>query len=133
MIEVGVPDFVLALCLAGFVLLMLVLALLARRRTPVSTDAKLDALDRRLGAAEKKWADTDHDVRSIKMVVGNLPTKENINAIAIQVAESKGKMEGMQATLHSQTKSLDRIEDFLMKTSADAIVAGSKANSGEKA
>lgn len=129
------PDPWLAFAVAVFVLAVLALALFARRdkRPAASTDAKLDAMDRRLEAAEKKWTETDHDVRGIKMIVGNLPTKDNINAIAVQVAESRGKMEGLQTTLHHQTKSLDRIEEFLTKVSADAIVAGQKANNGEKA
>lgn len=132
--DATLSDPWLALAVAVFVLAVLALALFSRREKhpAASTDAKLDALATRLGAAEAKWAETDHDVRNIRLVVGNLPTKESINAIAVQVAESRGKMDGMQATLQSQTKSLDRIEDWLMKTSAEAIVGG-KMIGGEKA
>lgn len=137
MSEATMSDPWLAVVVALFVLAFLGLALVIRRekRPAASTDAKLDALDRRLGAAEKSWSDTEHDVRGMRMVVNNLPTKESMNLIAVQVAESRGKMDGMQATLQSQTKSLDRIEDWLMKTSAEAIVGAKalKPNNGDEA
>lgn len=117
-------DLWLALAVGGFVMLVMVIAVLARRepRPAPSTDAKLDAIDRRLKTAEDKLATADHDLRNIRAVVGNLPTKESIHAIGEQVAESRGKIEGMQSTLHSQTRSLDRIEDFLMRAAGDAII-----------
>jgi len=123
--ESALSDPWLALAVAVFVVLVLAITLwgLRARRPAASTDAKLDALDRRLGAAEKKWAETDHDVRNIRQIVGNLPTKESINAIAVQVAKGEGKIDGMATTLLSQTSSLTRIEDFLMKVSAEAIVS----------
>lgn len=137
-------DLWLAVSVAVFVLAILAIVLLARRedRPAASTHAKLDeaatkltaadakltAIEHRLGAAERKWSETDHDVRNIKAVVQNLPTKDSINAIAVQVAESRGKMDGVQATLQGLTKSCDRIEDWLTKVSAEAIVGMKAAN-----
>lgn len=131
MSDAALSDPWLALAVAVFVLAVLAMALFARRdkRPAASTDAKLDALDRRLSAAETnwsaadaKWKQTDHDVRSIRMIVNNLPTKESIHAIGVQVAESRGKMDGMQESLRALTHSTGRIEDFLTKVSAEAIV-----------
>lgn len=115
----------IAFGIGAVVLAVLALAIFAsRERKPAaSTDAKLDALATRLEVAEAKWKETDHDVRSIRMVVNNLPTKESINAIAVQVAESRGKMEGIQSTIQGLAKSCDRIEDFLLKTSAETIAS----------
>ncbi|MGX5776502.1 DUF2730 family protein [Methylorubrum zatmanii] len=125
MISASVPDPWLAAAVGAFVLSVLAIALFAvrERRAAPSTDAKLDALAQRMDVNEAKLKETDHDVRSIKMVVQNLPTKDSINAIAVDIAKTQGKMETVQASLVVISKQYDRIEDYLMKTSAETIAS----------
>lgn len=125
MISASWSDPWLAAAIGAFVLAVMAIALFAvRERKPAaSTDAKLDALAQRMDANEAKLKDTDHDVRSIKMVVQNLPTKDSINAIAVEVAKTQAKMEGLQTTLGGIASQYDRIADFLMRTSAETIAS----------
>lgn len=125
MISASLSDPWLAFAIGIFVLAVLALALFAsrERRPAPSTNAKLDALAARMSVNEAKWKETDHDVRSIKMVVQNLPTKDSINSIAVEVAKTQGKMEGLQSTLGGLAKQCDRIEDYLLKTSAETIAS----------
>ena len=132
MTEATLSDPWLALAVAVFVICVLAIALFAQRerRPAASTDAKLDDLVRRLGQQEEKLRQTDHDLRAVRMIVNNLPTKESIQQISLSVAESRGKIDGMQTTLGVQTATLGRIEEFLLRASADAIV-GLRAGKGE--
>lgn len=118
------------LTLAAGVLLLILVAVLRVTRAPLHPAiATLDVLHRRLVAAEEKLETVARDLGALGAVVHDLPTRESIHQIGLSMAESRGKIEGMQDTLRGQTKQLDLIVEFLMKSAADALV-GSKSDPG---
>ncbi|MCJ2050887.1 hypothetical protein [Methylobacterium sp. J-070] len=114
-----------ALALAAGVLTLVLVAGLRMARAPSQpAAASLDALHRRLVSAEEKLETMARDLGALGAVVHTLPTRESIHQIGLSLAESRGKIEGLQDTLRGQTRQLDLIVEFLMKSAAEAVVAG---------
>lgn len=139
--EAIAADIWIAIGIGAVVFAVLAVAIFAtRERKPAaSTDAKLDELARQVGGydqrflqVEEKLKAADHDLRNVRAIVQNLPTKDSISRISEQVAETRGEITGMQGTLNSQSHSLNRIEDFLVRVSVEHIVGKAQgSNNGE--
>lgn len=91
--------------LAAIVLFALLAALVVSRAARRSTlpDARLRALDQRLGAVEARLTRLERDLDALGDIVGE-------------------KIEAMTTTLQTVTRGIDRIEDFLLKAAGDALV-----------
>lgn len=116
-------DVWIAPGVGAFVLVLFLVALLPTRvpRPGRSTDVKLDDVKQRLEEVERKQNQADHDLRNVRMTVAGLATKDSVNAVALQVAEMRGEVKGVVTNTAATTRSIERIEDFLMKSTADVI------------
>lgn len=116
-------DVWIAFGVGAFVLVLFLVALLVPRvpRAGRSTEIKLDDVKARLEEVERKQNQADHDLRGLRMVVSGLATKESVNGVALQVAEMRGEVKGLVQNTAATTRSIERIEDFLMKSTADVI------------
>lgn len=123
-------DIWIAFGVGAFVLVLFLVALLVPRvpRAGRSTDVKLDDVKARLDEVERKQNQADHDLRGLRMVVSGLATKDSVNGVALQVAEMRGEVKGLVHNTAATTRSIERIEDFLMKSTAD-VIAGTNAAS----
>ncbi len=121
-------DIWIAFGVGAFVLVLFLVALLVPRvpRAGRSTDIKLDDVGKRLEEVERKQLQADHDLRGLRMVVSGLATKESVNRVEVQVAEMRGEVKGLVQNTAATTRSIERIEDFLMKSTAD-VIANTKA------
>lgn len=119
----SLPDVWIAVGAGLFVMALFLLALLVPRRAAPSrsTDIKLDDVKSRLDEVERKQNQADHDLRNVRMTVAGLATKDSVNAVALQVAEMRGEVKGVMTNTAATTRSIERIEDFLMKSTADVI------------
>lgn len=70
--------------------------------------------DGRLTAMELKQAKTDHDVGNIRAALAALPSKDAVHRLEVQVTKTDGRVETIEAVLTAATRSLERIEGFLM-------------------
>lgn len=130
----GVPlDLIIAIGAGVFVVMLFLLALLVPRRAlPArSTDIKLDDVKARLDEVERKQNQADHDLRNVRMTVQGLATKDSVSAVAIQVAEMRGEVKGLVTSTATTARAVERIEGFLLSTSAEVIVGqkGAEARS----
>ncbi|WP_288582008.1 hypothetical protein [uncultured Methylobacterium sp.] len=120
-----IEDVWVAAGVGVFVVALFALALLVPRKvrpTP-SAEVKLDDVKARLAEVERKQIQADHDLRNVRMVVAGLATKDSVNALAVSVAEMRGEVKGLISNTAATTRGVERIEDFLMKSTADAIVS----------
>ena len=118
-------DIWIAFGVGAFVLVLFLVALLVPRvpRAGRSTDIKLDDVGKRLEEVERKQLQADHDLRGLRMVVSGLATKEIVNRVEVQVAEMRGEVKGLVQNTAATTRSIERIEDFLMKSTAEVIAS----------
>lgn len=128
----GVSADVWIACGVGLFVLVLFLVALLVPRVPRaaagrSTDVKLDDVKARLDEVERKQNQADHDLRGLRMVVSGLATKDSVNGVALQVAEMRGEVKGLVHNTAATTRSIERIEDFLMKSTADVIAGANVA------
>ncbi|MFC5553635.1 hypothetical protein ACFPQ7_06795 [Methylobacterium iners] len=116
------------------VLFLVVMLVPRRSRAPYSTDNKLDLLARRVEDVEKTAEKAKHDIANVRMSVGGLATKDSVNNLSVQVAEMRGAMTGLVSNTSATTRSIERIEDFLINLTSDALTGGSAkdANAGTK-
>lgn len=121
-------DIWVALGVGLLVVVLFALAMLVpRSMRPVrSTDVKLDDVKRRLDEVERKQGRSDHDIRNVRQIVNALATKDSVNGVALQVAEMRGEVKGLLSNTQATTRSIERIEDFLMKSTAE-VIAGANA------
>lgn len=117
-------DVWIAVGVGLFVAALFALALLVPRnpRATRATEARWDDVRHRLDEVERKQNQADHDLRNVRMVVQGLATKDSVNALALAVAEMRGEVKGLVTSAAATTRGVERIEDFLLKSSADAIV-----------
>lgn len=114
-LAVGVCIFVAAIFLISL--------RVPRNVRPVqSTDRKIDDTARRIESIETRLVTAEHDLRNVRMTVGGLATKESVNRIEVQVAEMRGDVKGLATNTAATTRSIERIEGFLMATTAEVIV-----------
>ncbi|GJD93377.1 hypothetical protein [Methylobacterium iners] len=116
----------LALGVGAFVLLIFAAAILVPRtpRPSRTTDGKIEDVRRRLDDVERRQKETDHDVRAVRMVVNHLATKDSVTNVGLQVAEMRGEVKGLVINTQATTRSVERIEDFLMRSTAEVIAGG---------
>ena len=115
----------IALGVAMFVLVIFTIALLVPRSSrPVrSIDGKIDLMNRRLDEVERKQNQADHDLRGVRQVLPHLATRDSVNLVAVQVAEMRGEVKSVVNSSAATTRSIERIEQFLMAAAADAVVS----------
>lgn len=120
-------DVWIGVGVGAFVLVLFLVALLVPRtvRPARSTDVKLDDMKLRMDAIEKAQEKADHDIRNVRMTVAGLATKDSVNQVALQVAEMRGEVKGLVTNTAATTRSIERIEDFLMKSTAE-VIAGAR-------
>ena len=120
----SLPDIWIAVGAGLFVAVLFLLALLVPRRAlPArSTDIKLDDVKSRLDEVERKQNLADHDIKNIRMITVGLATKDSVGAVALQVAEMRGEVKGLVSSTAATSRGVERIEGFLLSTTADAIV-----------
>jgi hypothetical protein len=111
-------DGTIALVVAGALCFVFLLALVAMRRggEPLHT-ARLQHIDGRLGAVEKSLEDTMHDLRNVRMVVGNLPTKDAVHRIELELTGVAGSVKGLQAEVTATSRAVNRVVDLLLDKS----------------
>lgn len=125
-------DPVTAAGVAAFVLLVFALGLLGRRaRAAPLPDERLKVVETRLGEVEHRLdavqADSSklkHDVGGMRMAMQRLATIDAVNDVKVQVAEIKGKVDGLGQSLTDIRAGLGRVENFLMDATAKAIARG---------
>ena len=122
-------DVWIAVWVGAFVLVLFLAALLVPRtvRPTRSADIKLDDVKTRIDDMEKRLGQADHDLRNLRMTVVGLATKDSVNQVAVQVAEMRGDVKGLATNTAATTRSIERIEDFLMRSTAD-VIAGTAGN-----
>ena len=122
-------DVWIALGVGAFVLVLFLVALLVPRTTrpAPSTEHKLDDVKARIDEIEKKQEKADHDLRNVRATVQALATKDHVNRVEVQVAEMRGDLRGLAKDTSSTNRSIERIEDFLMRSTAD-LIANAKAS-----
>ena len=118
-------DVWIAIGVGAFVLILFLAALLVPRtvRPARSADVKLDDVKSRIDDMERRLGKADHDLRNLRMTVAGLATKDSVNAVAIQVAEMRGDVKGLAQGTAATTRSVERIADFLMKSTAETIAS----------
>ncbi|WP_437871310.1 hypothetical protein ACSD7O_22290 [Methylorubrum extorquens] len=96
-------------------------------RAPV-TDAKLDAIYRRLDAVEKRQQDNDHDTRNIRTSMKAMATQRDMTELKVQVATvagsvngMSGKVEAVQDTLKTNSATLILIQQYLYAAGAESL------------
>ncbi len=116
-------DAWLALGVCVFVALIFAVSLRVPRNVrPVpSTDRKIDDTARKIQSMEERLVHAEHDLRNVRMIVNGLATKESVNRIEVQVAEMRGEVKGLVNNTAATTRSIERIEGFLMTTTAEVI------------
>lgn len=125
----AVEDIWISAAVGVFVAALFALALLVPRnvRPARSTDVKLDDVKARLAEVERKQVQADHDLRNVRMTVAGLATKDSVNAVALSVAEMRGEVRGLVSNVAATGRGVERIEDFLMKSTAEAIASAKGA------
>lgn len=128
----AVEDIWISAAVGVFVAALFALALLVPRRVQParSADVKLDDVKTRLDEVERRQRQADHDLRNVRMTVAGLATKDSVNALSVSVAEMRGEVRGLVTNTAATTRSIERIEDFLLKSTADAIVSAKSAERG---
>ena len=113
-------DVQLALGVGAFVLVLFLVAMLAprRERPSLRTDGRLDVLARRVEEIDGIARLALHDTRNLRMSVGALATKDSVTGVTVQVAEVRGQLIGLVANSAATTRSIGRIEDWLLSNSA---------------
>jgi hypothetical protein len=130
-----IEDIWVAAGVGLFVVALFALALLVPRRARTSrTGDALDAavigdVKHRLDEMERKQNQADHDLRNLRQTIVGLATKDSVQGVALQVAEMRGEVKGLVINTAATTRSIERIEDFLMKSTAD-VIAGAKGVEG---
>lgn len=109
----------------------------ARLDGPRLPEERLRAVEGRLGHVEAQLdltqsdvKKTKHDVGNMRMLMQTLPTAKDVSEVMLQVAELKGKVEGIGDRIHTVQSSCARIEDFLMKAAAEGVVRGRAGGAG---
>ena len=118
-------DAWLAVGVCAFVALIFAVSLRVPRNVrPVpSTDRKIDDTARKIQSMEERLVHAEHDLRNVRMIVNGLATKESVNRIEVQVAEMRGEVKGLVNNTAATTRSIERIEGFLMTTTAEVIAS----------
>ncbi len=130
-----IEDVWVAAAVGVFVVALFALALLVPRRARSSrAEDALDAavmgdVKHRLDEMERKQNQADHDLRNLRQTIVGLATKDSVQGVALQVAEMRGEVKGLVVNTAATTRSIERIEDFLMKSTAD-VIAGAKSTEG---
>lgn len=137
----SMSDAGIAALVAVGVLFVFVLCVAVARRWPRAdppesrlhlVDARLSEVEHRLDKTETLATNTSHDVKNIRMVVQQMPTKGELNRLAVDVAEIKGEMRGVLTTTSSMHRSLERVEGFLMDAAAKRIAGIPDHNGTDK-
>jgi hypothetical protein len=120
----AVEDVWISAGVGVFVAALFLLALLVPRnpRPSKAADARWDDVRHRLEEVERKQNQADHDLRNVRMVVSGLATKDSVKALSMSVAEMRGEMKGLVSSAAATSRSVGRIEDFLLRSTAEAIV-----------
>jgi hypothetical protein len=135
-------DIVIAGLVALAIALIFVLSVVLVRRFPSSGsrlpeerfqafEGRLVEVEHRLEAVQHDGSKTKHDVNNIKMAMQHLPSVKDVNELKVQVAGMSGKLEGVSASQSAVQASIGRVEDFLLKATANAIVSGKALGGGE--
>ncbi|MCF4125027.1 hypothetical protein [Methylobacterium sp. SyP6R] len=125
----AIEDIWISVAVGLFVVALFALALLVPRRVQParSADVKLDDVKTRLDEVERRQRQADHDLRNVRMTVAGLATKDSVNAVALSVAEMRGEVKGLVSNVAATGRGVERIEDFLMKSTAEAIASAKGA------
>lgn len=129
-------DPTTAIIIALFLAVIGLLVVIARRAAPLSSNmasSQLSAIETRLSAVEQKVNTTEQSMHVLERAIGSLPTQQSVHELEKKVIELSGDMKAMAQESRSTAAGVGRIEDFLMKASADAIVANRSTNDGSQA
>ena len=135
-------DILIASLVAFVVMLIFALGVILVRRVPTSSsrlpeerfqafEGRLVEVEHRLETVQHDGSKTKHDVQNIKMAMQHLPSVKDVNELKVQVASMSGKLEGVSASQSAVQASIGRVEDFLLKATATAIVSGKALGGGE--
>lgn len=103
-------------CVIGVALALLFLVVMAARRAPPNPNsARLDRIDLRMSVVEKALSETQHDLSGVRMVVQNLPNKDAIHRMEIELTAATGKVGALASEVTSATRAVERVEDLLLK------------------
>jgi hypothetical protein len=136
-----ISDALVAGIVAAGILMIFVVAVVLTRRFPRSSrlpeerfqafEGRLIEVEHRLEVVQQDGSKTKHDVNNIKMTIRHLPSVKDVNELKVQVAGMAGKLEGVSASQSAVQASIGRVEDFLLKATANAIVTGKSLGGGE--
>ena len=60
------------------------------------------------------------------MAMSALPTKDTVNQLAVRIEALGGDMKAVAATTNATSRTVERIETFMLSASAVALVKGAK-------
>lgn len=106
---------VFAIALLAFGVIGLALRRAARSARAAEVSAKhvgsrVDDIEARLGASE-------HHLANLRQQVGALPTTGDVNALGVRISDIAGEVKGVAITSTANSRSLDRIETYLLSKS----------------
>lgn len=119
-------DFELALLIGVVLIIVVALALLARRSQPAPTaagpattssavPADLAAIEAKMKALDGRVSEVEHGVNQVRTMMRALPTKDSVNSIALEVKELKGDIKLNNFQTATTAKAVERIENWLME------------------
>lgn len=111
---VVVAAFVVALLAFGFIGVALRRAARSARAAEVSVGRVAARVDEIEGRIQK----SEHHLANVRMAIDALPTKDTVNRIDLRVAEVNGKVEAVAQTSIANSRSLERIEHYLLNSKA---------------
>lgn len=90
---------------------------------PASTTAQLASIETRLTEVEKKVDVTEKSMHAMERALSALPTQQSVHDLEKKVIEIGGEMKAVAQATHATGLGVNRIEEFLLKASVDAIVS----------
>ena len=118
-------DIQLAMA-AGFIVLLIFSAALAGISGRRSRRLPGDPTEARFVHVEERLDRQDHDLKNLRMAMSALPTKDTVNQLAVRIEALGGDMKAVAATTNATSRTVERIETFMLSASAVAIVKGAR-------
>lgn len=121
---------VIGIVLIAFMLLVIFVRRGQPSTAPASTTAQLASIETRLTAVEAKASTTERTLHDMERTLAGLPTQKSVHEIEKQVIAVSGDVRAIANETRATAAAVGRVEEFLMKASADVLFAGARKPDG---
>lgn len=77
--------------------------------------SKAKANAEHLKSVDKSLTDLDRRVQSVEAEQKHMPSKDDVNQLKLDIAEMKGAMQALDGEVKGVSRTIRRVEDYLMK------------------